>query len=448
MNLTLPRPLLAAPLLAFAAALVLWALLARGGPSLPGARAPGADVTPRLTGTDADIPKLQAAVRAEPGRADLRVDLAAAYLQKVRETGDPAFYTRAGGVLAPALKAHPDDADVLTEAGLLALSRHDFRGALALGERARAAAPEMVDVSAVLVDADVELGRYGAAERELQWMVDRKPNLAAYARVSYLRELHGDLRGAASAMRLAVAAGGPALENRAYVSALLGELERQQGHLGAARQDFRSSVVSVKAFPGGEAGLARLDAAEGDLAGAIARWRLIAARLPLPEYVIGLGEAELAAGRTATGERDLGLIDAERRLLQAAGVNTDVELAVFEADHGDRARAVALARRAWAEDPSVRAADALGWALTRSGDPAAGLAWARRALRLGSLDPVWRSHAGLTELAAGRTAAGRRDLRLSLRHGLGGYPWQAQRARRALAAHGAAAMRAAVEGTR
>src|SRR5919198_3622887 len=118
--LLLSRRLLAAPLLAFAAGLMVWVLLAHDEPSLPSA--PAALVAPRLTGTDADIPKLQAAVRAMPERADLRVSLAAAYLQKVRETGDPAFYARADGVLAPALKAHPRDADVLTEAGLLALS--------------------------------------------------------------------------------------------------------------------------------------------------------------------------------------------------------------------------------------------------------------------------------------------------------------------------------------
>ena len=152
MNPSLPRLSLAVPLLAFAAALALWAVLSHGGPALP-ASAPDAVVAPHLTGTSADIPKLQAAVRAAPQNPELRVDLAAAYLQKVRENGDPAFYTRAGGVLAPALKAFPRNADVLTEAGLIALARHDFRGALALGLRARAAEPDMVDVSAVLVDA-------------------------------------------------------------------------------------------------------------------------------------------------------------------------------------------------------------------------------------------------------------------------------------------------------
>ena len=79
--------------------------------------------------------------------------------------------------------------------GSLANARHDFRAGLRYGERARAAAPGVVKPYGVIVDAQVELGRYDAAERTLQRMVDLKPNLSSYARVSYFRELHGDLRG-------------------------------------------------------------------------------------------------------------------------------------------------------------------------------------------------------------------------------------------------------------
>jgi hypothetical protein len=109
-------------------------------------------------------------------------------------------------------------------------------------------------------------------------------------------------------------------------------------------------------------------------------------------------------------------------------VNTDVELAIYEADHGDRSRAVTLAREAWREAPSVRAADALGWALTRAGRRDAGLKWARRALKLGSLDPTFRYHAGMAD----DTPEGRRNLRLALEHGLDAYPLHANRARAAL----------------
>ena len=65
--------------------------------------------------------------------------------------------------------------------------------------------------------------------------------------------------------------------------------------------------------------------------------------------------------------RDYQLVGAETRLLQANGVNTDAELALFEADHGDPAQAVDLAARAWAAAPSVRSADAYSWALSAAG---------------------------------------------------------------------------------
>jgi Flp pilus assembly protein TadD len=91
-----------------------------------------------------------------------------------------------------------------------------------------------------------------------------------------------------------------------------------------------------------------------------------------------------------------------------------------------------LARRAWASAPSVRSADALGWALLRSGRPHAALTWLRRALRLGSVDPMFRLHAGLAALAAGDGAEARSDLTSALQHGLRYSPYWAPRARIAL----------------
>jgi tetratricopeptide (TPR) repeat protein len=401
--------------LAFGAGLA--ALSSGGG----GATAPAAVQRPVLTGTSADIPKLQSAVRRSPEREDLRVALADAYLQRVRDTGDYSFYARAEGLLR-----EPKSQDALAAAGELALARHDFAGALKLGRRTGTAG------AAIRVDALVELGRYGEAERELQAMVDRKPNLSAYARVSYLRELHGDLPGAVEAMRLAVSAGGAAPENSAYVQSLLGNLEFQRGRLGAATHAYRAALAAFPGYPAAEAGLARVDAARGRLRAAISRLRPLVARLPLTEYTIALGETELAAGRPAAARRDLDLVRVQQRLLAAAGVNTDTELAIFEADHGSPSRGVGLARRAWAAAPSVRSADALGWALTRAGRAREGLAWARRALRLGSRDPMFLYHAGLAAERAGDRVAARSWLRLALARNPRFSPLHAPRARRAL----------------
>ena len=420
----------------FAAGVVLFAAINGGsdgvGGSSDGASGGDGGVIAHPRTTDELIASLQATVRAHPDNAGEYVLLADAYMQKVRETGDAGYYARAEGVLALARRIDPRSSALYTGLGTLALARHDFRGALHYGQRAHALAPDLVRPLGVLVDAEVELGRYGAAARMLQRMLDAKPNLASYSRTSYLRELHGDLSGAASAMRLAVDAGGAAPENVAYVQALLGQLELTRGRLGAAGHAYRLALYSFPGYAPAEAGLARVDAARGRLGPAIERLREVVQRLPLPEYVIALGDAELAAGRPAQARTDFDLVRAEQKLLAANGVNTDTEMAVFEADHGSSGRAVRLARRAWANAPSVRSADALGWALTAARRPMAGLAWAHRALRLGSRDPLFLYHAGMAARAAGQDVEARTLLRRALSLNAHFSPLYAPRAQRAL----------------
>jgi tetratricopeptide (TPR) repeat protein len=430
MTLTFPAPRRLA-VLAAALALVTGALLLLLRTPEP-ARAPS-DASPVTVApgasTEARIATLQRAVREAPRDVGSATALAQAYLQRVRETGDPSFYARADGVLARARRLAPADPAVLTTAGTLALARHDFRGALRDGEAARRAAPESTLPGAVLTDAYVELGRYDDAARTLQRMVDVKPTLAAYARVSYLRELLGDLPGAVEAMRLAVAAGSGAAENVAYVQTLLGDLELRRGRPGAAERSYREALAVFPSHLPAQAGLARVDAAAGRLRPAIAPLQRVVERLPLPEYVVALGEMQLAAGRTAEARETLALVGAQERLLQAAGVNTDVDLALFEAEHGDARRAVTLARAGWAAAPSVRSADAMAAALTAAGRGEEALRWARRALATGWREPAVLEHAARAAHAAGEDRLARRWITAALDGADALSPWRAARAR-------------------
>jgi tetratricopeptide (TPR) repeat protein len=452
-----PR-LFAAVLAAFGLGLLLLSLTR--GDGLPGTTPAVVAPARPATGTQAEIARQQAVARRAPAAISPRVALAAAYLQRVRETGDPSLYGQADALLRGVLAREPRSADATAALAGLALSRHDFRRGLALARRATALEPGSTAALPSMVDALVELGRYEEAERTLQRLADLKPNLSVYARVSYLRELRGDLGGAASALALAAAAGGPAPENAAAIEVLRGDLALVRARPADARRAYSMALALAPGYVPAEAGRARLAAYSGDLRGAVAGWRKVVGRLPLPEYAIALGGAELAAakasaaragaehsaGRTsaARGEavrstrlrraarRDLTLVRAEQRLLGRAGVNTDAELAIFEADHGNRARGVRLARRAWSAAPSVRSADALGWALTRAGHAGEGVKWARRARRLGSADPLFAYHAGVAAVKTGDVAGGRRFLRSALAHGLATRPWQARAAQRLL----------------
>jgi tetratricopeptide (TPR) repeat protein len=220
--------------------------------------------------------------------------------------------------------------------------------------------------------------------------------------VSYFRELHGDLGGALAAMRLAVSSGGDSPENFSYVETLVGNLHFTRGAYGAAEGAYRRVLGADPDYAPAIAGLARVEAGRGELDSAIRRYREVVRVLPLPEYVIALGETELAAGRAAAARRDFALVDAQTRLLRANGVNTDVDLALFEADHGSPRRAVALARGAWRDAPSVRSADAYSWALSQAGHDERALALSEEATRLGSRDPSFLFHAGEIARRAGR----------------------------------------------
>jgi tetratricopeptide (TPR) repeat protein len=431
MTLKLPHPTrLLGAAAAFLVAVCALTLLNRS--SAPVSGGPAVDTPLAGRSTDAQIRAFQAAVKTRPQDPRGYAALASEYLQKVRETGDPSFYSKADGLLTKVRRLDPRNVDVLTGLGALALARHDFHEGVRLGLAAHHAAPELVKPYPVIVDAQVELGRYREAGRTLQRMVDLKPTLAAYARVSYFRELHGDLSGAIEAMRLAVSAGGGSPENVAYAQTLLGNLELQLGHSGAARLAYETALARFPQYVPALGGLARVDAARGDLRAAIRRYRRVVDRLPLPEYVIGLGESELAAGRRAQARRDLALVQAEQRLLAANGVNTDVDLALFQADHGSTGQAVVLARRAWKAAPSVRSADALGWALTRDDRPAAGLRWAKRALALGSRDAAFLYHAGMAAKAAAQPGLARAYLSRAIAFNPRFSPLYGPRARRAL----------------
>jgi tetratricopeptide (TPR) repeat protein len=377
----------------------------------------GAGAAPAVAAGDsaAVVARLQAELRRRPDDPRLLTRLGVAYLTRARETADPSFYAKAAGVLERAGRLAPGDAGTMVARGLLELGRHDFRSALAWGARAARANPDLPDALGVTFDAQVELGRYRAAVATAQAMVDAKPTQASLARVSYARELLGDPAGAVAAMVQAAAAGGGSPADQAYVQTLLGNLHLGAGRLGPAEAAYRRALERRPGDGLAEVGLARVAAARGDLAGAARRLEPVATALPLPATVALLGDVRAALGDAAAAATQYQLVRVIERLNKANGVAVDLDLARFEADHArdrgaDPRRAVAMARRALADRPTIYAEDALGWALRQAGRPRQALPHARAAVRLGTRDAVLWYHLAAVEADLGRTAAARRHL--------------------------------------
>lgn len=218
----------------------------------------------------------------------------------------------------------------------------------------------------------------------------------------------------------------------AFCRYYLGELAWNTGHPTEALRQYN---LGLKADPGYHpllAGKAKAQAALGNPRAAIAGYSSVVARVPLPQYVIELGELQESLGDHAGAKRQYALLTVELSLLAANGVLDDLTPAQFQADHGDPAAALRAARAEWERRHSVLVADALAWALHRTGRHSEALIYARLATRLGWNNAVFRYHRGMIELALGRRTEARDDLTAALRINPHFNPIQAPAARRAL----------------
>src|SRR3990170_101846 len=183
---------------------------------------------------EASISALQQRVRLLPDDFRGLASLGIAYVAEARVSGDPSWYPKAEGALTRSLRLNDNEnVDALLGLGALALARHEFQRALGYGRSAAELNPYGADAYGVTGDALLELGRYEEAFEVFQTMVDTRPDLASYARVSYARELLGDVPGAVDAMELAFGAAGTG-SDRAWAAYRLGELAFGSGDVRTA----------------------------------------------------------------------------------------------------------------------------------------------------------------------------------------------------------------------
>jgi tetratricopeptide (TPR) repeat protein len=204
------------------------------------------------------------------------------------------------------------------------------------------------------------------------------------------------------------------------------------GNIEAAELQFQASLEVSPANTRALGGLARVAAARGDDAEAVDLYEQIVNRSPNPVDVIALGDLHVRAGRDAEAALQYDLVRAIGKLYEANAIRFDLPMILFESDHGDALAALDQAEMAYAERPSIYAADALAWALFRTGRLDEARMRAEEALRFGTPDASFFFHSGMIAAAQGDAAAARTYLQRALALNPEFHVLQAEEARAAL----------------
>jgi tetratricopeptide (TPR) repeat protein len=352
------------------------------------------------------VRKLERRIAAHPQDADAHTLLGLSYHQRGRETGDPTFYKLSGEALQRASSAGGRLPLIVQGQASLANTRHRFNNGLRLARSAIRLDPENGSALGALGDALLNLGRYHDAFKVYDRMALLAPGVASYTRVANARELLGRPTGAAEADLLALETDSQVPEHIAWTTVQLGNVYFNAGRLDEAASVYRKALARLPRYVHAEAGLARVEASEGRYRFAIARLRHVVEVLPIPAYVIMLGDVLHASGREKEARREYALVGAIERLFAANGVRTELQTAVFDLDHNRNvADALARARTAYTSAPGIYAEDALAWGLFRAGRCEQARSHSAHALRLGTRDALLVFHRAMIERCQGGASA-------------------------------------------
>lgn len=369
----------------------------------------------RATPADRRIEAARGVIMKAPASLAGYNALAAAFMQKARETGDFGYNARAEEAIRRSYEVAPDNQGANRLRGYLLLAYHRFAEAREVAARAVAQNPRDYEAYGALVDAHVELGQYDEAQKALQAMLDVRPYAASYARASYLRSLHGDSAGAIEAMRLAADSADPGdPESLAWCLVHLGDELMNAGKPSEAEREYGRALYHFPDYPLALNAKARARLRAGDTAEAVALYQKSIDRVPSPDAAVALGDLYSKLGKTSEAKRQYDLVEFIERAGAGAGTYSR-QLALFWADHDTRLdEALEIARRERTMRADIYTSDALAWCLYKKGQLAEARAAIDEALRLGTRDPRLLYHAGMIYKALGDRAAAAKFLTAAL----------------------------------
>ena len=334
--------------------------------SIACAQAPGNTVTP----AEQRISWAEAAIKAHPDRSQPYNELAVAYAQRVRETGDPGYYVQAETALQKSFQITPANLEGQKARLMILLGRGEFAQALSLAKALNKKTPDDVWLYGFIADADIALGEYSDAEEAAQWMLDMRPgNVPGLLRGAALRRLYGDVRGAADFFSQAYQQMGPTqTEELAWTLTEMADLQLSVGDIDGADKLIYSAM---QRFPGYYAALevsARVQTARQNYSEAVDLLHQRNLKFPTAASRYALAEALERAGQAAEAVSAFTDFVAMARPLINNNDNANEELISYYLGRGrDPAQALRIAQLEIAKRHDVNTLDAYAWALCANG---------------------------------------------------------------------------------
>jgi tetratricopeptide (TPR) repeat protein len=350
---------------------------------------------PESAGTDQRIRTLEKLIAQNPRSVAYQNQLAAAYMQKVRETVDFGYLDRAERIMDRVLLTDDGNYEALRMREVVELERHHFQTAADLAETIIGLHPEDPWSYGVLGDASMEMGRYDRAASAYQKMLLLRPDQSSLNRVSWYEFVLGRPQQAIALMLQAIEAGARSPENTAWCLVDLGNLYFKTGDVEQAAQSYTQAAQTFRGYHAAEAGLGRVSAARGNYPDAIAAYLKAENSVPMPEYAAALEQLYTRSHQFQEARKQRDLIDFVDRMSRLASEKTNRNLALIYADEGRNLdRALALVQEELKVRNDIYTHDAMAWVLFQRKDYSRAEEASRVALQLGTPEPVFYYHAG------------------------------------------------------
>ena len=346
--------------------------------------------------TKAAIEGLIDQIRRHPEDNKAKLQLAMAYVQESRVTGNHAYYDEAAlKLVTQVLEKDATNFDALGVQATILLSQHHFADGLKAAENMVKIYPDAAFGYGALCDAQLELGNYPEAIKAADRMGAIRPDLRSYSRIAYLREINGDIAGAKQAMELAVKSGVAGLEQTEWCRVQLGKLYEQTGDTATAASIYRQSLSARPDYAYALAGLGRICRISGQNTEGVAFFEKAAEQVVdfgfYEEMLDCLQKTDPTKAKSVAEKliADLSKHANDDKAAPDKGHYADKELAYAYLKLGDPTKAVEHATREWLRRPdNIEVNECLAWATFQKGDVANAAGYAERALRTGSQNPT------------------------------------------------------------